>query len=82
MRAFQQLEIPILYMVGKRSTASALAVAQTLVPALPRVRTIEFETLGHMGPVTHPEVVNAEIKRFLSEPEHLAHAMLSGRGSE
>jgi pimeloyl-ACP methyl ester carboxylesterase len=65
--AFQQLDVPTLYMVGKRSTASALAVAEKLIRALPRVRAIEFADLGHMGPVTHPEVVNAEIKRFLEK---------------
>ena len=67
IRAFQQLDVPVLYMVGKRSTASALAVAETLISALPRVRTIEFANLGHMGPVTHPDVVNAEIKYFLQQ---------------
>jgi len=26
---------------------------------------VEFEKLGHMGPVTHPEPVNAAILEFL-----------------
>jgi len=26
---------------------------------------VEFEELGHMGPVTHPEPVNAAIRTFL-----------------
>jgi pimeloyl-ACP methyl ester carboxylesterase len=34
---------------------------------LPRVEVIEFEGLGHMGPVTHPAVVNAAIGRFLAK---------------
>ena len=33
--------------------------------ALPRVEVLEFPELGHMGPVTHPERVNAAIARFL-----------------
>ncbi|MGE5117651.1 MAG: alpha/beta fold hydrolase [Betaproteobacteria bacterium] len=65
IQAFSKLDVPVLYMVGKRSTASAHGVAQILIPALAHVRTVEFEDLGHMGPITHPEVVNAEIKRFL-----------------
>jgi pimeloyl-ACP methyl ester carboxylesterase len=32
---------------------------------LPRVEVVEFEKLGHMGPVTHPEQVNETIRKFL-----------------
>ena len=35
--------------------------------ALPRVEVLEFAELGHMGPVTHPEQVNAAIARFLDD---------------
>ncbi|HEY6966334.1 MAG TPA: alpha/beta hydrolase [Burkholderiales bacterium] len=65
LAAFRSLDIPVLYMVGKRSTASAHGVARLLTGALPRVEVMEFEKLGHMGPVTHPEPVNAAILRFL-----------------
>ncbi len=67
LQAFRSLEIPVLYMVGKRSTASARGVARLLTNALPRVEFVEFEDLGHMGPVTHPEPVNRAIRRFLQE---------------
>jgi pimeloyl-ACP methyl ester carboxylesterase len=40
-------------------------VARLLVNALPQVEVVEFGTLGHMGPVTHPDVVNEAIGRFL-----------------
>ncbi len=65
LAAFRRLDLPVLYMVGKRSTASALGVARLLAPALPRVELVEFDALGHMGPITHPEPVNAAIARFL-----------------
>lgn len=65
LAAFRSLDIPVLYMVGKRSTSSAHGVARLLTGALPRVEVMEFEKLGHMGPVTHPEPVNAAILRFL-----------------
>ncbi|HYD94667.1 MAG TPA: alpha/beta hydrolase [Noviherbaspirillum sp.] len=64
---FRRIDAPVLYMVGKRSTASAHGVADILIPALPKVRTVAFEGLGHMGPITHPDVVNAEIKGFLAQ---------------
>jgi pimeloyl-ACP methyl ester carboxylesterase len=65
LEAFRSLDIPVLYMVGKRSTASARGVARLLTAALPRVAVVEFEKLGHMGPVTHPDPVNEAIKEFL-----------------
>jgi pimeloyl-ACP methyl ester carboxylesterase len=63
---FRTLDIPVLYMVGKESTPSALGVARLLTQALPRVEVREFEGLGHMGPVTHPQQVNEAVADFLS----------------
>ena len=65
LKAFRSLDVPVLYMVGKRSTPSARGVARLLVNALPRVEIVEFDDLGHMGPVTHPDLVNAAIGQFL-----------------
>lgn len=65
LAAFRSLDIPVLYMVGGRSTTSACGVARLLTKVLPRVEVVEFEELGHMGPVTHPERVNEVIARFL-----------------
>lgn len=67
VHAFAALNIPILYMLGSESPESARAVARSLVPALSRVKVVEFPGLGHMAPVTHPGPINAEIARFLSE---------------
>jgi pimeloyl-ACP methyl ester carboxylesterase len=65
LAAFRSLPMPVLYMVGGRSTQSALSVARLLTATLPRVEVVEFDQLGHMGPVTHPEVVNEVIEHFL-----------------
>jgi pimeloyl-ACP methyl ester carboxylesterase len=65
--AFASLDFPILYMMGEASPRSAHAVAEVLIPTLPRVKVVRFAGLGHMAPVTHPDVINAEIARFLSE---------------
>jgi pimeloyl-ACP methyl ester carboxylesterase len=65
LAAFRSLDIPVLYMVGKRSTSSARGVARLLANALPQAEVVEFEELGHMGPITHPEPVNDAIARFL-----------------
>ena len=67
LSAFSAIDVPVLYLVGGRSPASAHAVARVLVPALRKVRVVQLDRLGHMGPVTHPDVVNAAIARFLDD---------------
>jgi pimeloyl-ACP methyl ester carboxylesterase len=63
--AFRALDMPVLYLVGERSTASAHGVADLLVPALPRAQRMSLEGLGHMGPVTHAARVNEVMAAFI-----------------
>jgi pimeloyl-ACP methyl ester carboxylesterase len=65
LSAFSALDVPVLYLTGSESPASARGVARLLTRTLPRVTAVEVEGVGHMGPVTHPERVNALIERFL-----------------
>jgi len=63
--AMRLLDMPVLLMSGDRTTASARAVTQRLLHALPQREFHEFEALGHMGPVTDAERVNDVIEKFL-----------------
>lgn len=65
LAAFRALNVPVLYMVGQRSPASAQGVARLLCDTLPHVERLTFADLGHMGPITHTEPVNAAMVRFL-----------------
>jgi pimeloyl-ACP methyl ester carboxylesterase len=65
LAAFAALDVPVLYLAGGRSTASARGVTKLLAPTLPRVEVVEFAELGHMGPVTDPATVDPVIERFL-----------------
>lgn len=65
LSTFRSLDVPVLLMTGGRTTASARGVTRLLASALPRVEVVEFDELGHMGPITHPEPVNRAIARFL-----------------
>ena len=65
LEAISRLDVPVLLMTGADSPPSSLAVASLLARALPRVEVLRFEGLGHMGPVTHPDVVNEAIRAFL-----------------
>ena len=62
---FGVLDLPVLLIVGRDSPASSRGVARLLASVLPRMQLLELEGLGHMGPITHPEVVNAAIEDFL-----------------
>ena len=65
--AFRNLNIPVLYMVGTKSPASSLGVARVLTSVLPQVKVVEIHGAGHMGPLTHPEIVNEVIASFVTE---------------
>jgi len=65
LAAFRALRVPVLYMVGARSPASSRGVARLLTAVLPEVTVVEYPELGHMAPITHPEIVNDTIARFL-----------------
>ena len=66
LQAFRALDLPVLYMLGAQSPASSRGVARLLTDTLPNVTIMEFADLGHMGPVTHPEVVNDALAGFLA----------------
>jgi len=63
---FSRLQMPVLYLTGGRSTQSAHGVARRLVQALPNLTRVDLPQLGHMGPITDPDVVNQVIEEFLS----------------
>jgi len=65
LAALRALEMPVLLMQGSETPPSARAVATLLAQTLPRAETLSFEGLGHMGPITHPALVDAAIDAFL-----------------
>lgn len=66
LAAFSQLDVPVLYMLGKASPASSRAVGRLLTQTLPHVEIVEFDGIGHLGPITHPKAINETILRFLA----------------
>lgn len=65
LAAFRALDMPVLLMRGSETTSSARAVSTLLARTLPRVESLTFRGLGHMGPVTHPAQVDTAIEDFL-----------------
>ncbi|NCF82322.1 MAG: alpha/beta fold hydrolase [Proteobacteria bacterium] len=60
-----RLDIPVLCLSGEQSPAVTRRITDLLCAALPRVRSKRFEEMGHMGPLTHPRLVNDSIEEFL-----------------
>jgi pimeloyl-ACP methyl ester carboxylesterase len=69
LEAFRTLELPVLCMVGAQSPGSTHGVARLLASVLPDVTTTTFDNLGHLGPVTHPQLVNEAVAAFLADCE-------------
>lgn len=65
LEAFAALDVPTLCLSGSDSPASSRAVSRLLAKTLPRASEIELDGVGHMGPVTHPDRVNAWIEQHL-----------------
>jgi pimeloyl-ACP methyl ester carboxylesterase len=72
LNAFSAVDVPTLLLTGTTSKVPARAIVHLLTAVLPRVRLEEIEGVGHMAPLTHPDLVNPRIERFL---EHVATAM-------
>jgi pimeloyl-ACP methyl ester carboxylesterase len=68
LSAFASLNVPTLLMVGSESPASSRGVARLLAKTLPQVTTLEIAGVGHMGPVTHPDKIDAQIESYLTSP--------------
>jgi pimeloyl-ACP methyl ester carboxylesterase len=65
LSALSSLDVPVLCMWGDQSPQSSLSVAMVLRETLKRVVPAPQPGLGHMGPITDPERVNAQIAEFL-----------------
>jgi pimeloyl-ACP methyl ester carboxylesterase len=60
-----ELEVPCLLLTGSRTTAAARRALQLVHDRLPHAAVIELRGLGHLGPITHPERMDAAIEAFL-----------------
>ena len=65
------LDVPCLVMSGTASTAAARRTAALLRTLLPGARAVDFDGLGHLGPITHAAAVDAAVETFLTETGRL-----------
>ena len=65
LSAYTRLTMPVLWLEGETTRLPPQAVAGRLLPALADARHVRVAGAGHMGPLTQPEAVNGEIRRFV-----------------
>jgi pimeloyl-ACP methyl ester carboxylesterase len=65
LSALRSLTMPVLCMHGEDSPEASLSVVRVLRGALPHITVAPQAGMGHMGPITHAERVNAQIADFL-----------------
>jgi len=63
---YASLTTPTLLLTATGSPAAARGVARHLAVLLPNVKTVELDGVGHMAPVTHPDLVNDAIDAYLT----------------
>jgi pimeloyl-ACP methyl ester carboxylesterase len=63
---------PALFLSGGRTTPVARRIAQLLRTTLPLAEHEELPGMGHMGPITHSQVVNERIRQFLGPHSRFA----------
>jgi pimeloyl-ACP methyl ester carboxylesterase len=63
--AYRRIVAPVQLIVGTLTRRPPRAVAARLAAVLPVVTRVEIAGAGHMGPLTHPDAVNAHIRAHL-----------------
>ena len=70
LHTFTAIATPTLLLTGTQTQAPAEAVSRLIAAALPRVRSVSIDGAGHLGPMTHPQVVNPLIESFVHDALH------------
>ncbi|AKT37927.1 alpha/beta fold hydrolase [Chondromyces crocatus] len=67
--AFRAIRTPTLLLTGSASTVAARRVAVQLAEHLPAAELQILDDVGHMGPLTHADLVNARIRAHIERVE-------------
>jgi pimeloyl-ACP methyl ester carboxylesterase len=62
------IAVPTLLLGGARTTMTERRALERLAEALPHARLELFPDVGHMGPITHADLVNAAIAAHVTAP--------------
>lgn len=71
---YSKMRQPVLLLTGSKTQQSAKRVAEQLQRVLPDVRVKQLDC-GHMGPLTHPQLVNPELLDFITQHASVTEAL-------
>lgn len=71
-RDLRQLDVPVLCLCGAVTRLPARRVAESFRESIPAIEAVRIPGLGHMGPMTHPTLINELIRRFVTRHDHRA----------
>jgi pimeloyl-ACP methyl ester carboxylesterase len=63
---FARATMPVLLIDGGASGDMVDAISTSIARRLPNVTRKAIDGAGHMAPITHPQAVSSEIRRFLA----------------
>jgi pimeloyl-ACP methyl ester carboxylesterase len=66
-KVIEKLTMPVLLVQGTRSGMHFKDAVRHLTATLPRSRVVEISGAGHLGPLTHPQLVANELIAFFKE---------------
>ena len=70
---YRSLRTPVLVLLGSELRAPIRRIGELLRFALPNATFDTMATMGHMGPITHPNAIAQRIARFVRQ-----HAFVPG----
>jgi pimeloyl-ACP methyl ester carboxylesterase len=62
---YVKLDVPVLHLTGRETRASARQIGELLESALPDVESITLNAMGHLGPITHAEIVAKRVGDYV-----------------
>lgn len=65
LAAYRRLAVPVLVLVGGTTRQPPRQIVDLLCTVFPAVTRQEITGAGHLGPLTHPDEVNARLRAFL-----------------
>jgi pimeloyl-ACP methyl ester carboxylesterase len=65
LRDYANVRVPVLYLTGRETRASARRMEELMRYALPDVEAVRLDDMGHLGPITHAETVAQRIAQFV-----------------
>jgi len=72
IKDLKKMKMPVLYLSGRKSPLSTRRIAEIIASSMSNVRLHKLEAMGHLGPVTHAQKVNAMIGEFVEKNDRIA----------